>query len=109
MPRASRSSSALRVGDDIVPIAERKAHLSEVVRGLSARRRPVVVTQNGKAAAVLLSPAEFDSLGHESRFVAAVEEGLADVKKRRVISDAELEDLLDDRFGALPKSSRACR
>ena len=44
------------VAEDIVPIGELKAHLSEKIRELRDRRRPFVVTQNGKAAAVLMAP-----------------------------------------------------
>ena len=104
MSKASRGVPALQVADDIVPIAEFKAHLSRVVRTLPARRRPVVVTQNGKAAAVVLSPAAFDRLSHHARFVDAVHEGLADIERGRVISDAELGRLLDRQLGPLPKA-----
>lgn len=107
MGKSSRSdAAAIQVADDIVPIATFKAHLSEVVRTLPSRRRPVVVTQNGKAAAVVLSPAAFDRLAHHARFVEAVHEGLDDAEHGRVISDAELGQLLDKRYGALPKPKR---
>jgi prevent-host-death family protein len=99
----------INVADDIVPIAEFKAHLSEVVRSLSTRRRPYIVTQNGKPAAVLLSPAQFDRLAGLARFAAAVDEGLADVAAARTLSDADLGKALDARFGALPKARRTRR
>ena len=98
--------SSIRVAEDIVPIAEFKAHLSEVVRSLPGRRRPVIITQSGKPAAVVLSPAEFDRLSYHARFVDAVQEGLADAAQERVISDDELGALLDERFGAVPKPKR---
>jgi len=98
--------SALQVAEDIVPIGELKAHLSERIRELRGRRRPFVVTQNGKAAAVLLAPEEFDRLTAQARFVAAVQEGLADHEKGRVISHEELGRRLDARFGRLPKSKK---
>jgi len=109
MRRPRNAAENLRVSEDIVPIAEFKAHLSEVVRGLPARRRPVVITQNGKPAAVVLSPAEFDRLSYRARFVAAVEEGLADVQKGRLLSDKEVQEMLDDRFGALARPKRPRR
>ena len=76
----NRSPGHLQVAEDIVPIAELKAHFSEKIRELRSRQRPIVVTQNGRAAAVLLSPEEFDRLTHEARFVAAVREGLDDAE-----------------------------
>jgi prevent-host-death family protein len=104
MSKPARGAGVIQVADDIVPIAEFKAHLSEVVRTLPARRRPVVVTQNGKPAAVVLSPAEFDRLANHGRFLDAVREGLDDVEQGRVVSDAELGRLLDQRYGVLPRA-----
>lgn len=102
----NRASSQLQVSEDIVPIGELKAHLSEKIRDLRARKRPLVVTQNGKAAAVLLAPEEFDRLSTQARFVSAVNEGLADLDAGRVISDDEVGRRLDARFGALSKSKK---
>lgn len=100
------SNSVLRVAEDIVPIGELKAHLSEKVRELQGRQRPFVVTQNGRAAAVLLAPEEFDRLTAQTRFVAAVEEGLADHDAGRVIADDALDRQLDKRFGARRKTAK---
>jgi len=50
----------------------------------------VGITQNGKAAGVLLSPAEFDRLSERASFVAAVQEGLADATANRTRSHAEV-------------------
>lgn len=109
MRRASNEAATLQVADDIVPIAEFKAHVSRVIRTLPARRRPVVITQNGRPAAVVLSPAEFDRLARRGRFLDRVDEGLADLDAGRVIGDAELGDLLDARYGAVPKVTRRRR
>ncbi len=92
---------ALQVSEDIVPIGEFKAHLSKKFRELRTRRRPLVVTQNGKAAAILLAPEEFDRLMSQAQFVAAVQEGLDDLGAGRVLGDDELGRRLDARFGPL--------
>ncbi len=102
MHRSSNGPATLQVADDIVPIADLKAHLSERIRDLRSRRRPLVVTQNGKAAAVLMSPEEFDRLTNQAEFVAAVREGLEQADAGRVVDHDEVERILDARFGALP-------
>ena len=109
MGRPIRGAEAIHVSEDIIAIAEFKAHLSETVRGLGARGRPVVVTQNGKPAAVLLSPAAFDRLSYHGNFVAAVNGGLADLDEGRVIADDAVGRLLDERFGTLPRAKRTRR
>ncbi len=91
--------SALQVSEDIVPIGDFKAHLSEKIRELRTRRRPLVVTQNGRAAAVLLAPEEFDRLTRQAQFVAAVQDGLDDLDAGRVLGHDELGRRLDARFG----------
>lgn len=101
MNRSPNGPATLQVADDIIPIADLKAHLSERIRDLRARRRPLIVTQNGKAAAVLLAPEEFDRLTSQAEFVAAVREGLDQADRGRVIDHDQVGRILDARFGAL--------
>ena len=92
----------VRIKDDIVPIAEFKTHASRIMRRLKAEGRPIVITQRGKAAAVLVPAADFDRLMERERFVAAVEQGLAESKARLAVeSSGDLNDLLDERFGVV--------
>lgn len=97
------------MADDIVPVGELKAHLAERLRDLKAHGRPLVVTQNGKAAAVMLAPEAFDRLTQQARFVGAVQAGLGDLEAGRVVADDELGRRLDARFGALPKVKKTKR
>jgi len=46
----------------ILPISEVKARLPELVTGVVEREEEIVVTRNGKPAAVLVSFAEFERL-----------------------------------------------
>lgn len=98
-----RSELGFQVSEDILPIGEFKAHLSEKIRALRERKRPLVVTQNGKAAAVVLAPEDFDRLTAQARFLAAVQEGLADHEAGRTISHEEMGRQLDERFGVSSK------
>lgn len=51
-------------------------------------------------------PEEFDRLTTRARFVAAVQDGLADHEAGRVISHEELGRRLDARFGVIPKQKK---
>ena len=43
----------MKLSDQIKPISYLKAHTAEVIRNLSARMEPLVITQNGEAKAVM--------------------------------------------------------
>ena len=91
----------LHVSRDIVPIGEFKAQASRLLRDLRNDKRPLVITQNGRPAAVLLTPEEFDRLSEREQFLSAVREGLADSEAGRVISDVDLTDELDRALGPM--------
>ena len=89
---------AMRISEDFVPVSEFKTKAAEWFRRVEKSGAPVIVTQNGRPAGVLMSPEAFDELTERARFVAAVEEGLADVKAGRVMSDAEVVKRMKARF-----------
>ena len=91
----------LQISEDILPVGEFKTNASRVIRRLQATKRPFVITQNGKPAAVLITPDEFDRLSEHVRFLDAVDEGLSDSAAGRMIEDAELTRELDETFGPL--------
>ena len=72
-------------------------------RQLRKHQRPMIVTQNGEPAMVLLAPEEYDRLTYRARFLSAIDEGLADSKAGRVVSDAQLRKTLDAKLGNLPR------
>jgi len=67
-----------------------------MLRQMQSSHRPIIITQNGRAAGVLISPAEFDLLSEQSRFVQAVQSGLSDVEQGRMLTEEELERALDE-------------
>ena len=50
-----------RCGMKTVPLAEAKAKLSRLIDEIDARDEQVTITRNGKIAAVMISPDQFDS------------------------------------------------
>ena len=90
--------TTLQISEDILPLGHFKSNASRILKGLKDHNRPIVITQNGKPTAVVLSPAEFDRLNTHARFVDAVQRGLDDEQAGRVISDDELTARLDREF-----------
>jgi prevent-host-death family protein len=75
---------------DIIGIGEFKAHASAYIRRLRKTPGPLVITQHGRPAAVIMSPAEYDQSGYDQYFRAKVEEGLADLRAGRTMSTAQV-------------------
>jgi prevent-host-death family protein len=93
----------LKIARDILPLGELKTHAAQAVRQVKKTHRPLVITQNGRAAAVLIAPEEYDRLTEEAQFKEAVEEGLADLDAGRSVSDEEMGRILDARLGRTSK------
>ena len=91
---------SVRVSQDFVPISELKAQAADWLRRLAETDAPVVVTQNGRPAGVLLSPRAFDELTERGRFVTAVNRGMADALEGRVHTHAAVKKRMNTRFGS---------
>ena len=74
----------LVMSDVTLPLAEIKKRLSEIVDGVEQRHDRVVLTRNGRPAAVILSPADLESLEETLEI-------LSDPKAMRDIRKAEAE------------------
>ena len=67
---------------ETIPFTEAKAHLSEIVDRVLREQESVVVTRNGRPAAVLLSPDDLDSL-EETVEILRDEDLMASLRKSR--------------------------
>ncbi len=81
----------INISENIVSLSDFKNKASRMLHEIQSSHRPFVITQNGKAAAVLISPSDFDFLTERARFVDAVQRGLTDVQNGLVLSDEDLD------------------
>lgn len=89
----------IRISRNFVPVSEFKAQAADWLKAIAADDAPLVVTQNGRPAAVVLSPRAYDELTEQARFVSAVKEGIADVEAGRVVDSGTLKARLRVRYG----------
>ena len=79
-------------------LSEAKMKLSELVENVFSTDEEVMITKNGRPAAVLVSPDEFESwketieIKRDSQFMDEIKKGLASLKKKSKLYT--LEDLL---------------
>lgn len=85
---------------NIIPLGKFKINLSKYVNRIKESDETLIITQNGEAAAVVISPQEYDRLLYKSQFVESVKRGLKDAEEDRVIStEALLQKLKERRSG----------
>ncbi|MBT1076634.1 type II toxin-antitoxin system Phd/YefM family antitoxin [Geobacter grbiciae] len=84
----------ISVTNDIIPIAEFKTGISKWFKNLQESGHPLIITQNGKPAGVLLSPADYDELVYRQSFLDSVGRGIADAESGRIFSAAEIKATL---------------
>jgi len=82
------------VSKNIVPIGEFKASLSKWFKNVQNTGHPLIITQYGRPAGVLLSPSEYDELNHKKLFVQSVNRGISDVESGNIYSTEELKEEL---------------
>lgn len=87
---------SIHISEDIVSLSDFKNHASKMLHQIQTSHRPIIITQNGRPAGVLISPAEFDNLSEKNRFIEAVKNGLDDIEHNRVVSDDELDRELNE-------------
>lgn len=93
----------LRVSEDVVPVGEFRAKTKQWLARAVKTGQPVVITQNGRPAGVLLSPAEFDRLTYTERFIESVKAGEADAEAGRLYDLDEVMEYLAKRRAARAK------
>ena len=86
----------IMVMEETLPLAEIKAHLSEIVDRVEQEHDRVVLTRNGRAAAVIMSPEDLEALEDTLELLsdpAALEEidrARQDVARGKVVTADEL-------------------
>lgn len=91
--------STLSTTDGIIPIGHFKTHASRLLRQLAETGRPIVITQNGRGAGVVISTEDFDAIADFLATRAAVRAGLADVAAGRTTPHEEAMRQIDEALG----------
>ena len=87
---------ALKVSQDVVTLAEFKAQAATLLKRVGNSSQPLMITQNGKPAGVLLSPAEYDRIQEQEavQFMAAIHRGLKDADDGKLLTSAQAKSKL---------------
>lgn len=84
----------ISITNDIIPIAEFKTGISKWFKTLQKSGHPLIITQNGRPAGVLLSPDDYDELVYNKSFLESVGQGMADADSGRTHSTEKVKAAL---------------
>ncbi|MGI8731451.1 MAG: type II toxin-antitoxin system Phd/YefM family antitoxin [Solirubrobacteraceae bacterium] len=86
-----------------VPVRELRGNLSRLLSDVADRRDHVVVTRNGRPAAVLVPIDEYEALEETAEILAdpetlaAINDGLAELERGEAVTLEDIRRELDDR------------
>ena len=80
----------LKTSDSLIPMSEFKTRTAQYVAKLHRGEGPLIITQHGRAAAVLMDPEEYDALKYHLHVIEAVQEGMKDIQEGRTFTSEEI-------------------
>ncbi len=75
--------------NNIRPLTDFRNRMKEYIKELKEHKKPIILTQHGKSAAVLLHTEKFQEMQDQIEFMRKVAQGLEDYKSNRVHSVEE--------------------
>jgi antitoxin YefM len=88
----------LRIATDIKPVSEFRANAAGLIEQVKTSGRPLVLTQRGESAAVLLDVAVYSELIEELELLSDVRTATKQVELGQVMSNAAAKAELIKRF-----------
>lgn len=73
----------MRLSEAVVPISEVKAHTAGLVKDVVDHRRPVIITQNGRAQVIVQDLRSYEATQESLAMLKIVAQGRADVRDGR--------------------------
>jgi len=87
---AVEGAMGVKFSEDVVPISDLKINPGKVVRRVSEKHRPLLLTSRGRGVAVVQSLADFEVRQEEQAFMKAVVQGMMDLEAGRELSLADV-------------------
>ena len=90
--------------EDIKPISYIKSHAADVLNQVNKTHRPLYVTQNGEAKAVLLDTESYEKMTDALAIMKIVSQGEKDVREGKVIRQEDFFSLMDKKLANKKKN-----
>jgi prevent-host-death family protein len=88
----------MNMKEDIKPISYIKANAAEILDQVNETHRPVYVTQNGEARAVLLDTESYEKMKKAIGLLKLLAQGERDIAERNVLAQEDFFSAVDRDF-----------
>jgi prevent-host-death family protein len=91
---------------DIRTISELKGRTAQLLAEVNRDRRPIIITQNGKARAVVLDPESYEKLTNAIAMMALMSQSEEEINQGKWIPQAEVFRRLEAKYGTKRRNGR---
>jgi prevent-host-death family protein len=86
--------NSISAKDDIKPVSEFRSNAKALIAQVHNTKRPLVITQNGKSAAVLLDVAEYQKMVEMLDIQRDIRSAEADIENKRTYSSKSAREMV---------------
>ena len=91
--------------EDIQPVTYLKGNAAHLLQQVNETRRPVIITQNGLARAVLQDPVSYESMRNTIALLKLMVQGEEDIRAGRLVEQDEVFSRIEARLTARRKET----
>ena len=88
----------LRIDQDIKPLSEVRNGMATYIKQIHETKRPLIITQRGKSAAVLLDVQEFEAMKEKIELLSDIHSSLNQLEKGEGINHKDAKNMLLERI-----------
>lgn len=85
----------LKPSEDLIPVSDFRIRTAEVVAKLKKNKRPIILTQRGRSAAVLEDVREYERRVERLELLEAILDGIRAAERGAVVSHSKAMEELD--------------
>ncbi len=86
------------LSQDIKPISYLKAKTANVINDVNENQRPIIITQNGEAKAVIQDIKSYENLQNSLNLLKLIVQSENDIENNRVVEQEEMFDNLEQKL-----------
>jgi len=88
----------MQINNDIKPITYLKSRTADVLKQINETHRPMIITQNGEAKAVIQDPQSYENLQNSLALLKMINHSERQIREGKVIEQEEVFDNIEKKY-----------